>query len=309
VPQAGAGVGYNSKLDEFDLFVTRCKFAALPLTCSSGGKPSQLSQQQSQLQSQQQSQQHSQQQTQGQSSLQTQQQPTLSQEPLSQELMPPPKRRLPQLFPSQQQSQQQQLQQQQSQQQQTTQQEHGLSSQLPAVQQMQQQQSLQFSSQQSASLQQRQWQQQQRQRPQARPKLLLVDDLPYVGDPTRRARLAASLGDLANTARCPVVVVATTEEGGSGGSKGGGYSSYGAAGAGMTSKGLHKVGSALLGGFAKLYVLQCAVLAIARSTLSYSWCVVHENCCVSSLAGQVCRAVQVSWVFSAVVHAWVAVGT
>jgi preprotein translocase subunit SecG len=32
--QAGAGVGYSSKLDDFDVFVTRCKFAALPLKSS-----------------------------------------------------------------------------------------------------------------------------------------------------------------------------------------------------------------------------------------------------------------------------------
>jgi hypothetical protein len=232
--QAGAGVSYSSKLDEFDLFVTRCKFAALPLKCSSGSKAPQQSQQQSQLQLQQQtqsqtswqsqqpSQQPTQQQSQGQGSVQVQPDAS-SQEPQSQELMPPPKRRLPQLFASQ--RQQQHHVQQSSQQQQ----QQGLTSQQ--------------SSSQASTQQQRQQQQQQRQRPQARPKLLLVDDLPYVGDATRRARLAASLGDLAATARCPVVVVATTEEGGSGGSKGGGYSSYGAAAAGMTSKGLHKVGA------------------------------------------------------------------
>jgi len=71
-------------------------------------------------------------------------------------------------------------------------------------------------------------------------KLILVEDLPHVSDAERRGRVASALQELATTARCPVVVVATTEEG-SGGRGGGGYGSYGAAAAGMTTKGLHKV--------------------------------------------------------------------
>jgi ribosome-binding protein aMBF1 (putative translation factor) len=133
--QAGAGVRYTSKLDEFDMFVARCKFAALPLTCNAT---------------------------------------------------------------AQQQTQQQQTQ---------------------------------------ASQQQ---QQQQQGRAPRQQKLVLVEDLPHVGDPERRARVASALRDLATTARCPVVVIATTEEGG-GGRGPGGYGSYGAAGAGVTSNGLHKV--------------------------------------------------------------------
>jgi hypothetical protein len=140
--QAGAGVRYTSKLDEFDMFVARCKFAALPLTCNA-----------------------------------TAQQP------------------------------QQRTQQQQQQTQQTQ-----------ASQQQQQQQA-------KAARKQ---------------KLILVEDLPHVVDPERRMRVASALHDLATTARCPVVVIATTEEGG-GGRGPGGYGSYGAAGAGVTTKGLHKV--------------------------------------------------------------------
>lgn len=103
--------------------------------------------------------------------------------------------------------------------------------------QQQQQQSQQPSSQQPPS------QQQQQQRHKGPLKLLLVEDLPYVGEASRRARLAAALHELATTARCPVVVVATTEEGSSSSSRaGGGYGSYGGAAAGVaSSKGLHKV--------------------------------------------------------------------
>ena len=49
----------------------------------------------------------------------------------------------------------------------------------------------------------------------ARPKLVVVDDLPHAAGPDARRRLASALGELAATARFPVVVV-TTESGGSG---------------------------------------------------------------------------------------------
>ena len=57
----------------------------------------------------------------------------------------------------------------------------------------------------------------------ARPKLVVVDDLPHAAGPDARRRLANALGELAATARFPVVVV-TTESGGSGagGDRGGG---------------------------------------------------------------------------------------
>lgn len=137
--QAGAGVRYTSKLDEFDMFVARCKFAALPLTCNA-----------------------------------TQQQQQAQAQPLQQQQPQP-------------------------------------------LQQQQQQQG----------------------RPLRKQKLILVEDLPHVGDPERRARVASALQELATTARCPVVVIATTEEGS--GSKAGGCGPYGAAGGGVTTKGLHKV--------------------------------------------------------------------
>ena len=50
----------------------------------------------------------------------------------------------------------------------------------------------------------------------ARPKLVVVDDLPHAAGPDARRRLASALGELAATTRFPVVVV-TTEAGGSGG--------------------------------------------------------------------------------------------
>lgn len=103
------------------------------------------------------------------------------------------------------------------------------------------QQQQQLLRQQTLSSQQQEHSQQQQPK-RGRLKLLLIEDLPYVGEASRRARLAAALQDLATTARCPVVVVATTEEGTSSGSSrtGGGYG--GAAGAAASSKGLHKVG-------------------------------------------------------------------
>ena len=184
-PKAGAGVRYSSKLDEFDMFVARAKFAALPLSSPTTAAHIQ----------QQQTQQHMQQ--------HTQQQPSQMPPPASQHTQHP--------------QQQQQHTQQQTQQQ---------------TQQHTQQQTQQ---------QTQQTQQQQHARPPKPRKLLLVEDLPHVADPERRGRLATALRELATTARCPVVVVATSQEGG--GAKGpGGYGSYGAAGAGVTSKGLHKVG-------------------------------------------------------------------
>ena len=61
----------------------------------------------------------------------------------------------------------------------------------------------------------------------ARPKLVVVDDLPHAAGPDARRRLASALGELAATARFPVVVV-TTEAGGSGagGDRGGGGGSF-----------------------------------------------------------------------------------
>lgn len=74
-------------------------------------------------------------------------------------------------------------------------------------------------------------------------KLLLLDDLPYVGDSERRQRLMSSLRDMCLTSRCPVVLVVTEASGGSGGrGGGGGEGGMGAMGAmGGYSKGLHKV--------------------------------------------------------------------
>ncbi|WIA32153.1 hypothetical protein OEZ86_003002 [Tetradesmus obliquus] len=85
-----------------------------------------------------------------------------------------------------------------------------------------------------------------------------------------QAGAAASLGDLAATARCPVVVVATTEEGGSGGSKGAGYSSYGSAAAGMTSKGLHKDMLAVLEAAGATYIHFNPITANTISTALHS---------------------------------------
>jgi hypothetical protein len=83
-------------------------------------------------------------------------------------------------------------------------------------------------------------------------KLLLLDDLPYVGDAERRLRLTESLKTLALTARCPVVLVTTETTGGGGGGRGGfggGGSEGGGLGAmGGFSKGLHKDVVALLDG-------------------------------------------------------------
>eukprot|EP00879_Flechtneria_rotunda_P021977 GHRR01023177.1.p1 GENE.GHRR01023177.1~~GHRR01023177.1.p1 ORF type:complete len:741 (+),score=334.77 GHRR01023177.1:279-2501(+) len=150
--QAGAGVGYSSKLDEFDRFVTRCKFAALPLASESG-----------------------------------------RQHPGARAARQPPQQQRQSLASQQPPSQQHQ--------------QHGL----------------------------------QRQRQQPRLKLLLVDDLPYVGDAQRRARLAAALQDLAFTARSPVVVITTTEQGSNSSSTRSGCAGrYGAAAVGITSQGLHK---------------------------------------------------------------------
>ena len=50
----------------------------------------------------------------------------------------------------------------------------------------------------------------------------MVDDLPHAAGPEARRRLARALGDLAATARFPVVVVAATEGGPQGGERSGG---------------------------------------------------------------------------------------
>lgn len=78
--QAGAGVRYSSKLDDFDMFVARCKFAALPLSSPQAAKQQQPLQQQQQqplrahLQTQQSRQQQTQQQQPQQQQTQTQRQ-------------------------------------------------------------------------------------------------------------------------------------------------------------------------------------------------------------------------------------------
>jgi hypothetical protein len=78
-------------------------------------------------------------------------------------------------------------------------------------------------------------------------KLLLLDDLPFVGDSDRRQRLMDSLRTLCLTSRCPVVLVTTESSGSSGGGRGGGGEGGGGLGAmGGFSKGLHKDVVALL---------------------------------------------------------------
>ncbi len=82
----------------------------------------------------------------------------------------------------------------------------------------------------------------------ARPKLVVVDDLPHAAGPEARVRLAAALGELAATARFPVVVVATEAGGGGGGGAGGGRGGAGhGGGAGSFAPGgLHKARRGLL---------------------------------------------------------------
>jgi len=83
----------------------------------------------------------------------------------------------------------------------------------------------------------------------ARPKLVVVDDLPHAAGPEARRRLAAALGELAATARFPVVVVATEVAGGGGGGAGGGRGGAGhngGAGGGFAPGGLHKARPGLL---------------------------------------------------------------
>jgi len=80
-------------------------------------------------------------------------------------------------------------------------------------------------------------------------KLLLLDDLPFVGDAERRQRLMGSLKTLCLTSRCPVVLVTTEASGGGvrGGAGGGAEGGGGLGAMGGFSKGLHKVRSCLGG--------------------------------------------------------------
>ncbi len=66
----------------------------------------------------------------------------------------------------------------------------------------------------------------------------MVDDLPHAAGPEARRRLARALGQLAATARFPVVVVAATEGGSQGGARGGGDLGGGSS---FMQGGLHKV--------------------------------------------------------------------
>lgn len=66
----------------------------------------------------------------------------------------------------------------------------------------------------------------------------MVDDLPHAAGPEARRRLTRALGELAATARFPVVVVAATEGGSSGGDRGG---SDRGGGSSFMQGGLHKV--------------------------------------------------------------------
>lgn len=78
----------------------------------------------------------------------------------------------------------------------------------------------------------------------ARPKLLLLEDLPHTHDMERRQRLAAALRDLAACARGPIVLIATEVEGGASGSGPGGGGGGGGGGDGGSmggARGLHKV--------------------------------------------------------------------
>ena len=86
---------------------------------------------------------------------------------------------------------------------------------------------------------------------------MVVDDLPHAAGPDARRRLARALGELAATARFPVVVV-TSESGGSGagGDRGGG------GGGG---------GSVLQGGLAKVCAPQHIALANLAVRISRYW--------------------------------------
>ncbi|KAK9814703.1 hypothetical protein WJX72_010168 [[Myrmecia] bisecta] len=64
-------------------------------------------------------------------------------------------------------------------------------------------------------------------------KIILVDDLPHAGDAEQRHRLADALGELANTARCPVIICVTEAASRSQGERGAGA-------AASSSQGLHK---------------------------------------------------------------------
>jgi hypothetical protein len=134
--------------------------------------------------------------------------------------------------------------------------------------------------------------------PAAAGKLLLLDDLPYVGDAERRQRLTAALRDLCVTCRCPVVLITTETSGGGGGARGGYGGGYGggfggggdggAMGAmGGYSKGLHKVGIGIQ--------RRCVPCAEGRSSGQDRGPAMCKPACVSRLTAGAIGGIVAAW--------------
>jgi hypothetical protein len=135
---------------------------------------------------------------------------------------------------------------------------------------------------------------------QARPKLVVVDDLPHAAGPEARRRLAAALGELAATARFPVVVVATEAAGGGGGGGAGGGrggAGHGGGAGGFAHGGLHKARRGLLSDIpsssACVTVDNCCMKQVGMSHAGFSYAVSTEPVSVAAAerGPAACRAV------------------